>query len=286
MLRLSKPSQSGWVSDAVRDATFCDAAVTAIVPVLPASAAFNLLGGERSVEQAPHPDDRQLMLRLALRPKAGPMGEALWNAVRTLTFVEGYARAKGWSEAQTWPLSRMAASMLIAGEHARALAEGSGSRGGATVGASMRSSLIFLKDHLGLEIDFRGDLIVGSAPAAKVGEGRRSMAATMPLQVFAHLEYTASSPVVSVARFYARSFCLAAFTSIRIQDCVRAVFWRDEDDPRRVIRGRVSLTKDGAPMNVYAPAMGFTSDLTWLSEHLQEMRQCGGGHAFPDCSGP
>ena len=39
-------------------------------------------------------------------------------------------------------------------------------------------------------------------------------------------------------------------------------------------------------MNVYAPAMGLTSDSTWLSEHLQEMRQCGGGHAFPDCSGP
>ena len=84
------------------------------------------------------------------------------------------------------------------------------------------------------------------------------MAATVPLQVFAHLEFLASAQVFSVARFYASSFCLKAFTSIRIQDCVRSVFWLYEDCPRRVIRGRVSLIKDGAPMNVYAPALGFT----------------------------
>jgi hypothetical protein len=54
--------------------------------------------------------------------------------------------------------------------------------------------------------------------------------------------------------------------------------------PFGVIRGRVALSKDGRPMDLYALAEGVTGELSWVAEHFQVVERT--GQLLPRYSGP
>jgi len=268
------------------------AAAAHLLPLLPQQARDLLVGGERSAHQLAE-GDRDRLLRRAVVAHPGTNGVALLDAARTLTYIQGYAQARGWAEADTWPVSRAVAASWIEGEHERATDAARGSKKGGTVGHRMRGSLKALRDHFGCPIDLEGPLVAGAAPAS--APGAPSQAATLPFQVYAQLEIVArraAAPALAggadVPRFFARSLLLIAFTSVRLRDAVRVCFSPHPSEPDTMVYGIVSNkrgSKDGAPMELFAPAEGFLGPLPWLAEHLRSIGVLG-GVAFPNFCGP
>jgi hypothetical protein len=235
------------------------------------------------------PAGRERLVHRALLVNLGTNGSTLLEAARVLLYIGGYARARGWSEAETWPISRAVAASLIEGEHGRATAEAKGAQGGATVGGRLRSTLKSLRDHFGYPIDLNGPLVEGAAPAS--GSFAPGPAASLPAQIYCQLETVAgreSAPALArgldVARFFARCMLLVALTSIRLRDAVRVRFAPDTDRPNTRIYGLITIrdgkkgTKDGAPMElfVFAPAEGILGQFCWLPQHLAHMEGAGG----------
>lgn len=242
------------------------------------------------------------MIHQALLAQAGPEGARLLDAARTLAFINGYAESKGWSADDTWPLSRLCAASLIAGEHSRATAAATGSRGGQTVGGRFRKSLASLASNFGCPIEAGGALVEGAAP--KAAPGRAKQAATLPPQVYCHLEELASAPdptepppkkgkpaerafgpVQKVARYYARAFVTAGYASVRFNEALQLELVLDSVEPDDVIRGYVRKTKDGSPLDVFIPTKGFLGPFPWYRRHLADV-QAYGGTMFPDFEGP
>ena len=72
--------------------------------------------------------------------------------------------------------------------------------------------------------------------------------------------------------------------SIRLNDALNAKVHPDEVSPRSVVRGvTVAKSKDGMPLELYAPAEGYLGPLRWLQAHLHEMQ--GRQHAMPAFAG-
>ena len=94
-------------------------------------------------------------------------------------------------------------------ELARALHEGSGSQGGATVGSSFRDGFLFLQG-VGLPIDARGLLVEAAArPTGPWVARPRSHVGSFPIGVYCQVEYTANGPP-SALRTVAQSFVMTA----------------------------------------------------------------------------
>jgi hypothetical protein len=129
----------------------------------------------------------------------------------------------------------------------------------------MRTSLKSLNDHFDCTIDLSGPLVAGAAPASL--PGAPSSVATLPVHVYCQLETIANRDAqpnvegeADVARFSARSLLLVALTSIRMKDAVRVRFSPDAEHPATRIYGLVGGqrgSKDGTPMELFAPANGF-----------------------------
>ena len=84
-------------------------------------------------------------------------------------------------------------------------------------------------------------------------------------------------------RFLARSLKLSETVSARLKDCERVDFFRDEREPRRVVRGRAYTTKDGEPIELFAYAEGLSGPFEWLEEHLADIARL--GQSFPRWEG-
>jgi len=286
------PKPRGFPSDEARHDAMVTAAATHLLPLLPRQAKDLLVGGERSARQLAEGDRDRLLWR-AVVAHPGTNGVSLLDAARTLVYIQGYARARGWTEDDTWPVSRAVAASWIESEHGRATRAARGSKRGGTVGHRMRGSLKALPDHFGCPIDLEGPLVTGAAPAS--APGAPSQAATLPFQAYAQLELLArraAEPAFAggtdVPRFFARSLLLVALTSVRLRDAVRVRFSPHPDEPGAIVYGLVSNkrgSKDGAPMELFAPAEGFLGPLSWLAEHLRSIGVLG-GVAFPNFCGP
>eukprot|EP00962_Isochrysis_galbana_P025509 scaffold7876_cov67-Isochrysis_galbana.AAC.1 len=64
----------------------------------------------------------------------------------------------------------------------------------------------------------------------------------------------------------------------------RTKFFPDSRAPTLVVWGWVKCSKDGEPMDLFAPAKGILGDFTWLTEYLESIASCE-NQAFPDWSG-
>ena len=64
----------------------------------------------------------------------------------------------------------------------------------------------------------------------------------------------------------------AANHCVRLNDSLNCKLVADEYEPEAVLRGSTSVaSKDGLPMELYCPAMGWLGPITWVAEHLAEL---------------
>ena len=71
-----------------------------------------------------------------------------------------------------------------------------------------------------------------------------------------------------------KHICLAGlFASLRLVDMLRATFHKAEPmaDGTYVVLVVSSFSKDGAPIDVYVPAIGFMGPMTWAQEHVESL---------------
>ena len=60
----------------------------------------------------------------------------------------------------------------------------------------------------------------------------------------------------------ARAFLVSCFLHhTRLNDALGTTLWIDEESPEGVVRGAVVQTKDGLPLQLYAPAEGWLGPL-------------------------
>jgi hypothetical protein len=84
---------------------------------------------------------------------------------------------------------------------------------------------------------------------------------------------------------------LCAWLAIRVQDMQRTKFFLDEDNPAHAVRGVVTCSKSGEPINLFMPAKGVLGNFLWLQEHVAR-RAAGadgpreGGHRLSRLGGP
>ena len=72
---------------------------------------------------------------------------------------------------------------------------------------------------------------------------------------------------------------------VRLNDALNAIIFPDEDEPSKVIRGKTKTrSKDGLPLELYAPAEGWLGPFHWLESHIEEMQ--GREHAIPGIIAP
>jgi hypothetical protein len=244
-----------------------DKAANWLASSLPQSLVDHMVAGSAGVEvacrQVPDPAQRRLGLVSTFLFKAGPDGSALGKARRALEELVLFA-----PEAAL-PASAILLNRLLAHVDAAARKRKRGSQGGATVAWAIRSGLVTLA-ALGFPLDV-GHISVdaGAPPARKAMRQRR--AGSLPIVFYLHFEMLAASLVDSFARFYARSLCIAwLFASLRMVDVLRAAATASgvDTDGALIIQILTSFSKDGAPLDVYLRAEGFSGPWPWAPEHL------------------
>ena len=298
-------------TDADRNDYRVDSEIDALVPLLPYQAVSCMLGGEQGWRQVPR-GRRDRLLRRMLKQRAGSEGDRLASVRHLLRDIRMYAvRYLGVSRADadeaSFPMSSAMSHELIAIGHEKATHKGQGSKGGATVGHHLRETLIFAAEKLLWPIEVPRVVLDCAAPKAHILP--RDRAGTLPIAAKCQLEIIARGQwgMVTVtdpsrphepftqsildlnqiprrARkavvFYARSILVGGIDhSVRIAEGVRVDLWPDEHDPTGVIRGQASIGKDGAPVDIYAPAEGFLGKYEWYPQHLVECHE--GGIVFP-----
>ena len=140
--------------------------------------------------------------------------------------------------------------------------------------------MIFAAEKLLWPIEVPRVVLQAAAPKAKRAAGKPTKAGVLPLAAKCQLEALAAEPHVHLAHltpearavvcFYARSFLAAGLDqSVRIAEGVRVELWPDDGDPHGVMRGHAYMGKDGAPIDLYAPAEGFLGTYEWWPDHLR-----------------
>ena len=156
---------------------------------------------------------------------------------------------------------------------AKALQKGTGTQGGAHVSASTRAGLLILADHFGLQIAVHTLVAEAGVPTGKK-RCRPRQSASLGVQFYCHFELQARATTDSPERSFVRSICLAGlFASLRLVDVLRATFHKAEPmaDGTYVVLVVSSFSKDGAPIDVYVPAIGFMGPMTWAQEHVESL---------------
>jgi hypothetical protein len=264
--------------------------VACLVPLLPRAVVTSVLDGERGLQQVADPARRAQQLGRRLRARAGSEGAR----IRTLrTFLQA-ARAHALitmrctldaCDEAIFPMAESLVHEIIWDEHQRALQAGRGSKGGATKGNGVREAALFAV-KMGWPMRATKDGLAGAAPPATASA--RTRAGVLPIAAKCQLEAQArgehmddlSVEARAVAQFYARSLLAGGVDqSVRVQEGVRVYLMPDEHEPLTVMRGRASMGKDGAPIDLYAPAEGFTGPYTWYREHIEDVLRL--GQVFP-----
>ena len=269
----------------------------ALLPFLPTIVVHEMLGGVRGLEQVPDRERRDTILKDMLRARAGTEGKRLGDIRLLLGRARAYAQdvmgaAPGEEDAALFPMSSALAHELVATDHARATAARAGSQGGATVGDHTRAMLVFLADPEKMRWPIDASRVALAAAAPRATAVARRKAGTLPLGVHCQLELFASGglrslpagsvpePAIEALEFYARSLlCAGLDQSVRIGEGVRVRLWPDEAEPAGVMRGHAHLAKDGAPIDVFAPAEGYLGEYAWYEAHLKRTLEI--GQAFP-----
>ena len=239
-------------------------------------------GAAAQIESA---DERRALASRLVEAKAGPDGGNAAKGLRSLRLLCAHARARGLA-ADGLPASAALVATIVVAETARAAEAARGSRGGATVGGTIRDGFLFLQGVVGLPVDANGRLVesVAEAPAgaadAPAGGNPVKHAASLPLGVQCQFEHEAAVP--STARRFARCFLVACLVhGVRANDALNANLWLEDG----IIVGRTTVrSKDGLPLGLFAPGEGWLGPFDWLEEHFREMESEGRAHSIPDFS--
>ena len=292
MHRKARVQSRDFASAQEREAFKARDEAAALVPLLPAQVVRAMMGGDLGIQQVPCPERRERMLVAMLLERAGTEGDRLASLRALLRCIRAYSvRHRGAStiseaDARSFPMSSALAHEVIASEHERATADPAKPGGGATVGNGVRDSLIFASEKMLWPIEVPRVALKSAAPPAKAGTTRK--AGTLPIAVKCHLETIArDGPPASVTgearavcRFYARSLLAAGIDqSVRVAEGIRVELLPDPVDPDGVMYGIAYVGKDGSPLEIRAPAEGFTGPYEWFPEHLREVLEL--GQSFP-----
>jgi hypothetical protein len=264
--------------------------VDAIVPLLPRLWVRDMLGGELGERQVVGDARRAALLSSRLEARAGSDGDRVASLRSLLATSRKHAlTVMGASLSDCddvlFPMSMGLAYELVQSEHARATAAGRGSKSGASVGNSVREELI-LAASLGCPVAADKDSLKGAAPPPSAS--LRSKAGALPLAIKCQLERQAAGETLDdlspeaqeVVQFYAASLIAWALDQgVRVAEGVRVEVFPDEGEPDAVMRGRAFMGKDGAPVELYAPAEGFTGAYEWFPAHLGKVVER--GQPFP-----
>lgn len=235
--------------------------------------------GGAAGSQLPQSEARALV-KCALLAKGGPEGGTTRKGLRAWRALRAEAARYGLEDCGL-PASKGLVAHVVREELGRAMAVGSGSQGGATVGAAFRDGFLFLQE-VGLPIEADGFLVEAAArPLGPRVARPRSHAGSFPIGVYCQMEHVASGPP-SAMRTIARSLVMtAASHCVRLNDSLNCRLFADELDPAGVLRGVTSVaSKDGLPLQMYAPACGWLGPFDWVLEHLDDLE--GRAHAVPD----
>jgi hypothetical protein len=268
----------------------------ALMPLLGRHVVESMLGGARGLQQLSDPARREAQLRAKLIARAGSEGSQLAGLRSLLKIVRVYAHEVmhaplGREDEALWPMTEALANDIVASEHRRATSEGAGARGGITQGWGTRD-LFVLAASLKWPLDLPKGALDSAAPPP-TGHARMH-AGTLPIAGKCQLEFFASGGLRTEAyrellseqaadccEFYSRSLLAGAIDqSARIGgEGARTKLWPDEVDPHGVMRGNAYMAKDGAPIDLYAPAEGFLGRYEWFSSHLERVLRL--GQLFP-----
>ena len=119
-------------------------------------------------------------------------------------------------------------------------------------------------------------VVLGGAEVVPTGKKRcrPRQSASLGVQFYCHFELQARATTDSPERSFVRSICLAGlFASLRLVDVLRATFHKAEPmaDGTYVVLVVSSFSKDGAPIDVYVPAIGFMGPMSWAQEHVESL---------------
>ena len=252
-------------------------AVRLLLKALPAEVSALILG-PRALVQVPDKEERFSLTVTALELKAGPEGENAKKGLRAWNLLAERVQKLGLPDGGL-PAGEALVASIIRDESRRALARQKGSRGGDTVGSVIADGFRFLAESCRLPIEGVDSALVRAvaAPTALIPASRRH-AGSLPLVIQLQLEHLAMSPARSVCRSLARSFLISTFIHhIRMNDALNARIWLEGD----VILGITSVrSKDGIPMELFAPSEGWLGPLSWVADHLESMPTS--LHVWPD----
>jgi hypothetical protein len=257
--------------------------VEELLSELPVATAWLAGGGELARAQVSQEVAATLLAKL-IRTKAGPEGGDAHKAIRAWRLLQKAAQERGLPDCGL-PSSPALVAEIVASELCRALREASGSQGGRTVGTTILKGFEILQ-AVGLPIAAKHPLPEAAAvPPRAVHARPRKHAGSLPLKIQLQLETLAGEAEWSVARVVARCFLLATFVhNTRLNDALNTELRIDELEPEAVVRGTThDPSKDGLPLELYAPAEGWLGDFTWYREHMREME--GREHAMPAFAG-
>ena len=248
----------------------------------------NLLG-EAGLRQVPGQAERCEAVARVILSHGGPDGDGLAEDIKTLDTLAEHAYQIGAPDPHCQPISSLLAHTLVNREYTRGLTNGaSHSLGGASRGHAFRQSLTRLRDHYKLEIDLDPAILDSAAPeTSSIPGAGREKAGTLPIHLHALIELIAMGkrpdlPAEdSVLVFFARSMlAFGILSSLRVQDMeeIERVSL-DEYEPDTVICGTVRLSKNGEPIELFAPADGLLGPFHWWPSHRDACIRR--GHPFP-----
>ena len=230
---------------------------------------------ERGARQVPSAADRRKQFVSMLTRIGGKRGEGLDAVGRAIELLSAHAIVSGDPDPLCLPASGTLVNMLLHSEQARL--DGAGGR--------LRTAFRWMKEHLRWPIDV--DLGVtdaaalGAAPAQKNLQAAKQRAGTLPIGYKCQLEHEARAATPSCLRHMARSLLLAGIdVSVRVEDSEAASMRVDRDEPDDVAVVYAPITKDGAPILLYAPARGFLGPYEWMPQHREDV-EAAGGRMFP-----
>lgn len=298
--RLRVPT-TGFANDAAREKACERVAVNELVRVLPECAIAHAVGGMRSWVQVGSAAELRDMAVELFSSKPGTEACNIKSAISNVHLLWEFGQERGLLDACFSPQVSMGlVALLVRREQARGAAEHH-----FTVGDRVRAAFFYMNDRLRLPVDTgmpkaRHPIILAAAPPPTMRAPKH--AASLPICVYAHMETLAASPLSSALRFFARSLVMLGLTmGIRVRDLLRSELLPPElraacareagedaggDDPPEappegsysplaVIRGRVALSKDGRPMDLFALAEGVLGPLRWVEEHFRDVAHYG-----------
>ena len=260
----------------------------ALLPLMPAVLVVNMIGGDLGLQQVPT-SQRYQQLRRRLLKRAGATGDNLAEVRLGLGTLREYAQVvmqaePGHEDEILWPMSLGLAHEIANDEHERAVQKAAGSQGGATVAWHFRGVLVRLQKW-GCPIEATPKQLDEIVPNGKPNLNPRRKAGAYTLGAHCQFELFAADPANvplespaarEIVSFRCRSkLAFGTAPSLRLgAEGARVQPELDHEHPH-VITGTAYLTKDGAPLQFFAPAEGLLGEYTWYAEHYENVIRTG-----------